>query len=270
MFKRTYGSGLSATIICASLVLSACGGGGGSGGSSSSGGDASTLKAGLYEAKVEYVNGASSQTAVTYLSPAGDFTSVFRGGAGVSIGKLAFDTTRISGVSSDYRQLGPEQLDPTGFVEDKGTQEGTINGTISSQGSATFSTTDAADQVNTNVTLQRQNLISDVGISLKRTSGTYVKGESEVALTIGADGSLDAQYYTQTTGCQLVGIEALSVPDASINVFDINYTMSNCTNDNRNGEYSGVGYFIPMNNQQMRVVFATHNGKVAMRFSGAK
>lgn len=269
MFKRTYGSGLSATIICASLVLSACGGGGGSGGSSSSGGDASTLKDGLYEADIRYVNGTSSQTAVTYLSPTGEFSIVFGGSAGVSIGKLAFDSTRISGISSDYRQLG-ETTNPEGFVEDKGTQEGTINGTITSQGSATFSTTDAAGQVNTNVTLQRQNLISDVGISLSRASGTYVKGESEVALTLGADGSLDAQYYTQTTGCQLVGIEALSVPDASINVFDITYTMSNCTNDNRNGEYSGVGYFIPMKDQQMRVVFATHNGKVAMHFTGTK
>lgn len=147
MFKKTSDSGLSATILCSSLILSACGGGGGgsSGSSSSSGGDASTLKAGLYEADIRYVNGTSSQTAVTYLSPTGEFS-----------------------------------------------------------------------------------------------------------------------------GCQLVGIEALSVPNASINVFDITYTMSNCNNDNRNGEYSGVGYFIPIKNQQMRVVFATHNGKVAMHFNGAK
>ena len=277
MFRRTFNSGLTATMLCASLILSACGGGGGSGGSassSSSGGDATALKAGLYEAKIIYVNGARPQTATTYLSPTGKLAIAFGGSAGVSLGKLAFDRANISGTSNDYRQLDPNQPDPTGFVEDKGVQEGTINGTINSQRSATFSTTDAAGKVNTNVTLQRSTL-SDFAISLERASGTYtyvdpLTGESKVALTVGNDGTVDAQYYTGTTGCQLVGIETLSVPDASVNVFNITYTMSNCNSDNRNGEYSGVGFFGPVAEQQMRMVFAAHNEKVAMQFRGTK
>lgn len=270
MFKNTPNPGLAATMLCASLILSACSGGGSSSSSSSSGRDATTLKAGLYEAKINYVNGARPQTAATYLSPTGKFAIAFGGNAGLSLGKLAFESTKISGTSNDYRQLAPNQPDPNGFVEDKGVEEGTINGTINSQESATFSTADAAGRVDTNVTLQRQNSLSDLGISLKRAAGTYVSsvtGESKVALTVGEDGSLFAQ-YPQTTGCQLVGIETLSVPDASINVFDITYTMSNCTNDDRNGEYSGVGFFGPTPDQRMRVAFAAHNGKVAMQFKG--
>lgn len=281
MSKGSLDQGLAATMLCASLILSACGGGGGSGASasssssSSSSGDATTLKAGLYEAKIVYVNGARPQTATTYLSPTGKLAIAFGGSAGVSLGKLAFDRANISGTSIDYRQLDPNQPDPTGFFEDKGVQQGTINGTINSQWSATFSTIDAAGKVNTNVTLQRQNSLSDLGISLRRASGTYTyvdpsTGETKVALTVGDDGTVDAQYYTGTTGCQLLGIETLSVPDASVNVFNITYTMSNCISDNRNGEYSGVGFFGPVAEQQMRMVFAAHNGKVAMQFRGTK
>ncbi|MDK8463497.1 hypothetical protein [Marinobacter sp. SS13-12] len=261
MYKRTFDSGRAVTMLCASLVLSACGGGG-SGSSSSSGGDTSTLKAGLYEAKIEYVDGKPTQNATAFLSPTGKFAVVYGGDAGVSIGKFSFEGTRISGTSNDYRQVGPE-----GFIENKGTEEGTINGTIRSQTSATFSTSDSAGEVNTNVTLQRQNSLSDLGISLKRASGIYVKGDSEVALTVGEDGTVDSHYYTDTTKCQLLGIETLSVHDTSINVFDISYTMTLCTNEDRRGEYSGIGFVGPAGEQ---MVFASHNGRVAMKFQGTE
>lgn len=272
MFERTFNPGLAATILSASLILSACGGGGSSGDSGSSGGDATTLKAGLYEAKITYANGASPQTATTYLSPTGKFAVAFGGNAGLSIGKLAFDDTKISGTSNDYRQLDPAQPNPKGFVEDKGDQEGTINGTINSQGSATFSVADAAGQVNSTVTLQRMNFLSDLGISLSNASGNYtssVADEADVVLTVGEDGSLYAEYYTLSIGCVLQGTETLTLSDTSINVFDITYTMSSCTNDIRNGEYSGVGFFGPSDGQTL-MAFAAHNGEVAMQFQGTK
>lgn len=271
MFKQTFNSGLAATMLCAGLILSACGGGGGSSGSSaSSAGNATTLSAGLYVADVKYVNGAPSQTAVTYLTPTGKLVLVFGGASGLTFGTLGFDRSTISGTSTDYRQLDSAQPDPTGFTEDKGVQKGTISGTIKSQQSATFATADATGKVNTNVTLQRQNALSDLGISLKAASGTYVKGESEVALTVGEDGSLFAQYYPQTTGCNLGGPGTLSVPNTAINVFNINYTMTNCTNNDRNGAYSGAGFFGPTADGRTRMVFAADNGKVAMHFEGIK
>lgn len=172
MLKRMFNSGLAVTMLSVSLILSACGGGssGSSSSSSSSGGDTNTLKAGLYDAKIEYVDGKPTQNATAFLSPTGKFAVVYGGDAGVSIGSLSFDGTTISGTSSDYRQVGPE-----GFIEDKGTEVGTINGTIRTHESATFSTTDAEGEVNTNVTLQRQNSLSDLGISLERASGIYEK-----------------------------------------------------------------------------------------------
>ncbi|WP_417566585.1 hypothetical protein [Marinobacter sp.] len=274
MTKKMSDPGLAATMLCASLMLSACGGGGGGGGggdpgsSGSSGGNLSTLKAGLYTANVIYTNTTISKTATTYLSPTGQLAIVFGKSSGLSFGTLTFDSIKISGTSHDYRQVDPGSPDPKGFLEDKGIQEGTIKGTIISQGSATFSTSDPAGQVNTNVTLQRQNALSDLRLSLSRASGTY--GSSDVTLDVNADGSVFSQYYTGATGCQLVGTESLSVPDPSINVFNIAYTMSNCFDVDRNGEYSGVGFFGPTKDQRMQMIFAAHNGKVAMKFEGIK
>lgn len=277
MFRRTFNSGLAATVLCTSVLLSACGGGGGSGSSggsaspASSGGDATALKAGLYQAKVTYVNGNPQQTATTYLSPTGKFAVVFGGSSGLSLGKLNFANATISGTSTDYRRA--DEPDPKGFFEAKGVEEGTITGTVLSQGSATFSTSDAEGKVNTNVTLQRQKALSDLGISLERASGTYVASitsEPDLALTVNSNGTVDAHYYTDTTGCQLVGMEGLSVPDASINVFNISYTMSLCSKNGRNGEYSGVGFFGPTTDGRMQMIFAAHNDNVAMKFTGIK
>jgi len=65
-------------------------------------------------------------------------------------------------------------------------------------------------------------------------------------------------------------MEGLSVPNPSINVFNISYTMSRCDTKIRNGEYSGVGFFGPTTNGRMQMIFAAHNGKVAMKFEGIK
>ncbi|MBL3555251.1 MULTISPECIES: hypothetical protein [Marinobacter] len=266
MSKRMSDIGLATVMLFAGLVLSACGGGGSSSSGSSGGGDG-TLKAGLFDATIEYVGSDRTESATTYISPTGRFAVIYGGNTGVSIGTLSFDGTAISGTSYDYRVVGPE-----GFIEDKG-DEGTISGTVRSQESATFSTADAEGEVNTKVTLQRQNTVSDRDISLADAAGTYVKGNSEVALNVGSDGTVDSQYYTDTTGCHLSGTQSnsLSVPDASINVFDITYTMSNCTQvegePSRNGEYTGLGFF---GDQQRQMVFTAHNENVAMKFQGTK
>lgn len=279
MLNRTSNPGFATTVICASFLVSACGGGGDggspSGSSASSGGDFSTLKAGLFNATVTYTNtnGAPPKTATTYLSPTGQFAIVFGANAGLSFGTLTFDRLKINGTSNDYRQLTPDNPDPKGFLEEKDPRQGKIKGAITSQGSATFTTSDSEDQVNTTVTLQRQNALSNLGLSLSRVSGTYVMsvtGEPDVSLSVDSNGSLYAEYYTVATGCRLGGIESLSVPDPSINAFNIAYTMSGCTKDIRNGDYSGVGFVGPTTDQRMQMIFAAHNGKVAMRFEGIK
>lgn len=261
MSKRMSKIGLATTMLFAGFILSACGGGGGSGGSSSSSSssvDAGTLKAGLYEATIEYLDGKPTQRPPVYLTPAGQFAIVFGGSTGVSIGQLSYSDATISGTSNDYRQV-----DSDGFIEEKG-DEGTISGTVSSQESATFSTSDSTGEVNTNVTLERQNGASDLGISLDRASGSYKLDTANVVLDVGADGSLFAQ-YPEATGCMLEAREGLSVPDSSINVFTVTYTISNCSNVSRNGDYAGVGFF-----GDQQIVFAADSGDVAMKFKGTK
>ncbi|MCM0613812.1 hypothetical protein KFJ24_15100 [Marinobacter sediminum] len=258
MFQRTSDSALAATTICASLILSACGGGGDSSSSVSSvssGENATTLEAGLYEVQVTYVDGRTSD-AFAYLSSTSKFAMVF-GQQELSLGMLEFDNSNISGTSNDYYQP-----DDQGFYSVRG-QEGAISGTINSPGSATFSAS-AAGKVNSEVRLKRANSLSDLAISLVQASGSYEKGESEVVLTVGEDGSLDAQY--PTTNCVLGGT---LVPDASVNVFDITYRMSNCTNEKYNGEYSGLGFFGPTTGGQI-VMFTAHNEEVAMQFEGTR
>jgi hypothetical protein len=268
MFERISDPGLVTTMLCASLILSACGGGGSSSGSSESPDvAAAALEPGLYEAKIDRVGIDGTQTATTYLSPTGKFAVVFGENSGLSLGTFDFANGRISGISVDYRQP-----DPKSFFEGKDDEEGTIAGTVRSQASAKFSTSDAESKVNTNVTLQQTkefNALSDLDISLERASGTY-QASPDAFLQLSSDGSLYAEHYTQETGCRFEGTESVSVPDASINVFNITYTMSNCNNDNRNGEYSGVGLFGPTTDRRMQMIFAAHNGKVAMKFEGIK
>ncbi|WP_288354046.1 hypothetical protein [uncultured Marinobacter sp.] len=273
MFRKVTDSGGAAAVLWASLILAACGGGG-SGGSSSSGGsdgDTTSLKAGLYETKVTYANGAPSQKPVTYFSPTSKFVIVFGGDAGLTFGTFRFSGSSISATSTDYRQLDPVQPDTDGFFEKRGSQQGVISGTVKSRESAEFSTADAEGKISTNVEMQRQNLVSGLGISLNRASGTYVMvdsgGESRVALVVNTDGSLDAQY--SKINCVLAG--DLSIPDTSVNVFDVSFTLSSCATDNRDGEYSGVGFFVPESTDKGRqLVFAAHNGEVAMKFQGTR
>ncbi|KPP97658.1 hypothetical protein [Marinobacter sp. HL-58] len=275
MFKKTHESGLAITILGASLLVSACGGGGGGGSdstsSSSLGGDVTGLKAGLYETEITRTKlDSATQTAVSYLSPTGALTTVFLKGAGLSFGTLEFDGSDISGTSSDYRQLDPDERDPEGFVEKKDDEQGTISGTVESRESGRFTTADAEGEIDTKVKLKRQNTISDIGVSLEELAGTYTTEDSGVALTVEADGTVNAEYYKKTTGCHLQGIQTLSVPDTSINMFEIAYTMSECNDEykHRNGDYTGRGFLGPAENQQM--VFAAQNGTVAMQFDGTR
>lgn len=273
MSKRMSDIGLATVMLFAGLVLSACGGGGssGSGGSSD---DDGTLKPGLYKTTIKYTDGKPTQEGLTsYLSPSGKFTIDF-GALGVSIGTLSFDGTNISGTSNDYRLTDPNDRDavppePAGFFEFKGAEAGTIAGSITSQGSATFTTSDTDGEVNTEVTLERQDYLSDLGLSLERASGMYEMGENEVNLNVDPEGSVVADYYSATTGCNLVGAESesLSVPDTSVNIFEITFQMA-CNDERHSGEYSGVGFVGPEGDPKM--IFGAHNGTVAMRFSGTR
>ncbi len=132
MFRKVTDSGGAAAVLWASLILAACGGGG-SGGSSSSGGsdgDTTSLKAGLYETKVTYANGAPSQKPVTYFSPTSKFVIVFGGDAGLTFGTFRFSGSSISATSTDYRQLDPVQPDTDGFFETRGIQSGVVMRTV--------------------------------------------------------------------------------------------------------------------------------------------
>lgn len=268
MLKTMKGYSLPATMLSAMFTLSACGGGGGDSGTSSSSGSSGggTLKGGLFETEVTYANGDPDQSPVTYYSPTRRFVTVFGGDSALSFGRFALDGSRLNGRSIDYRQLeSSEQQNTEGFIENKGGQEGAINGTVNSQSSANFRTADALGDVKSTANMRRLGLLSDLGISLSRASGTYVRGESTVALDVGADGSLFAQY--PEIGCTLNG--TLSVPNASINVFDIDYTLSGCSLERRDGDYSGAGYFV-LQTDQMQIAFAAHNGIVAMKFKGSR
>ncbi|MEP1217427.1 MAG: hypothetical protein ABJM11_02355 [Marinobacter sp.] len=277
MSKRTSDIGLATLMLFAGLALSACGGGGSSS-SGSSGGDDGTLKPGLYNAKIEYTGDLPTQEGLTsYLSPTGKFAIVY-GELGVSIGELSFDGTDISGTSNDYRltdpadeSKNPKPPEPRGFLEFKGLQgieEGSLAGTVNSQTSATFTASDATGKVYARVSLKRVESVGDLGLSLERVSGVFTQVDPpNVALRVDDSGSMFAQ-YPKNIGCGLNG--TLSVPDSSINIFEITYTMESCENENHEGAYSGVGFLVPAGNQSKTLIFTAHNGKVGMQFEGTE
>lgn len=284
MSKRMSKIGLATTMLFAGFILSACGGGGGGGSddsssSSSSSVGGSTLKAGLYNTTVEYTDDDKEtlEDLTSYLSPTGNFAIVY-GELGVSIGELSFEGTNISGTSNDYRltdpgdpEPNPEPPEPRGFLEFKGIQgieEGSLTGTVTSQTSAKFTASDATGKVYAKVTLRRKNRIGDLGLSLERASGIFNQVDPpNVALRVDESGSVFAQ-YPESIGCGLNG--TLSVPDTSVNIFEITYTMEACKKEIHEGEYSGVGFLVPAGNQSKKLIFTAHNGKVGMQFEGTE
>ncbi|MGO1461063.1 MAG: hypothetical protein ACTHYN_06830 [Marinobacter sp.] len=242
------GSLKSAPIFIGSFLLAACGGGGGS---SSSDETSAELLPGGYATEISFADGSSAEAA-TLLAPSGDFV-VMVDFDDITIGNLKSQSNgSISGSGTDFYFDGLWQ-----------TQRGTITGEALSTSKATIKA--SAPGYESNSTLERDDQYSDLGIALSELSGIYtmtVPGVYTTSVTISVDGTITG---SDETGCVFNG--SVAIPDARFNVYEVSYSAANCSDAQRNGQYSGLGAYDP---ELSEIQFAGANGEVGAFFIGSK
>ncbi|MCM0613387.1 hypothetical protein KFJ24_12970 [Marinobacter sediminum] len=215
------------------------------------------LKPGAYYVTTELADGSTLE-GLSLLSPSGAFAVAFSD-QDLTFGTLTFSSPDvISGTGTDYVLNESWEL-----------TSGSISGTVTSSETAELRAT--ASGFYSDSTLQRENTYSDLGITLSDISGTYTMDEPGYltsSVTIASDGTVTG---SDQTGCVFNG--QITIPDQSINVFEVDYSSSNCGSlsyasaSDRNGDFSGIGSYDP-SLQELEVV--SRNGKIASIFFGTR
>ena len=253
MLYRIKASARISSPLLMGLVLAACGGSGG-GGLTSDTPDQPTieLKPGGYATTIAFDDG-STVDAATLLSPSGRFV-VLVDFDDITSGILEYGSGgTITGIGTDYVFDGLSWQ----------TQSGTISGEAASSSSATI--TAIAPGYESTSTLERDDQYSDLGVTLASLSGTYtmdVPGVTLTSVTIASDGIITGN---DETGCVFNG--NVAIPDPRYNVYEVTYSANNCTDSQRNGDYSGIGAYDP---DLGEVQFAGTGNQVASFFIGTK
>lgn len=224
--KRSWVIGFA---VSSSVLLAGCGGGGGGGGSGGSGGsggggggaDATRAQAGLYEGTIS----VDGQAADSILLLAPDGSIVERANGTYASGKLSFNNGSFSGPIRE-------------FVQGEW-RDGTLAGTY------TASSLDGQTQAAI-FSFDRDPLVSDLDASLGKVSGrTWLEGATETnpvttSITIDAGGNI----VGSDGDCTFSG--AISVPDASINIYETTITASGAACPAaEQGVYNGYGFVLP-------------------------
>ena len=290
MFKLTQNTLSRFSLLFAILALTACGGGGSSGTTvvsrentggetpedTSSGsddfagkgvkdyfvGEDATLKAGVFLVQVNYINDTPSVDGLMLLSPTGNFTFVLDTDSVPSLntntlsGTLTLDGPEIMGSAVEYE-----------LFESWNRATGGIAGTVTSNESAFLFTGGIVD----NAEINRDAGLSDQSLSFFQIKGIYENNGADAQITIDADGGVNGV----DRGCILKG--QVSIPVAEINVYELSYEASGCSNlaeatgEERDGDYLGVGTFTPMSSEgEGEIEFATSNGKIGFYFAGTR
>lgn len=252
MFARIHSVAFKASPIVLGTLLAACGGGGGSSSDSTPEETVSRLDPGGYVTTVTFEDGSTDEAA-TLLSPSGKFVSVLYIDD-ITVGTLSFGSDgSITGSGTDV------------FFDGSSWQsvDGTISGEVANSGKATL--TVSASGVENGVVLEREDQLSDAGVTLAELTGTYSMSGSDVyttAVTIAADGTITG---SDETGCVFNG--SATIPDTKYNVFEVTFVASNCTDSLRNGEFSGLGAY---DEDLSELSFAGTDGEVTAVFIGTK
>lgn len=143
--------------------------------------------------------------------------------------------------------------------------DGLLAGTVDSEQSATLTAANLEAEVGSNIVLTRDNDASDAGVTLEQLSATYTLTDGEVfntTITIQEDGTLEGG---DESGCVYNG--QVTIPDEAINLVEVSFNAANCANDERNGDFTGLGALDPETGEGS---FAGTDGEVAKIFIGQR
>lgn len=261
MFKLSGNALPRMSLLLATFSLAACGGGGG--GSSSDDGNnlepgTTTVDPGFFMTTITYASGEEPDRASTLLSPTGEYVTVISDADG-TFGELTFRS------DDTFSGAGTNVFFDGGWQSEDGSLEGNV---VSPQ---ELIATYTAPRGNSELTLERANEFSDLGVTLGDLEGIYLmSGGISTSVTINSNGEVTDG--SDSTGCVISG--TITIPNPAFNIFEVDLTLSNCgeieggaTSAQRNGEYEGLGAYDPENSE---LLFSGTNGKVVALFIGVK
>ena len=116
-------------------------------------------------------------------------------------------------------------------------ENGTASGTISN--SEISGTTEFSNQTS-NFSLTKEVELTNQGADFADVTGNYVTPDYLTSISFDVDGKVSG---LDDEGCLYSG--QLSIPEASINVYEVGLTVENCGEGN--GTYDGLGTLVPSN-----------------------
>lgn len=255
MSRRTLGLPPKLLALFSAVALSACGGGGGGGGSSGGGGSGSgpvVLQPGVYDARLEFVVG-TPEDVVALVSRSGKLI-FFNGSTALTSVDLVYGSqSSVSGSGVTVRFSGGNW---TAF-------QGTLSGTVNSAQSARLQVSSDG----TVITLVRDNDFTAQGVTLTDISGSYnAEGGGALFFNIAPDGGLTGG--NGGGNCAFNG--QVTIPDESVNLFEVTYNAANCTDSELNGDFVGLGTFFPDASAPDGIIFATTDEEVGGVFFGKR
>jgi len=232
------------SIIILVLSLAACG----SGGSDSaeeklSSQPAEVMPIGLWEGKIITVSDNTSFAVAALIAPNGEIRLISDDGE-QDKGLLVLDGSTFSG---DFQAYGGNGL----YIE-----SGTVSGdyTPTSITGSSFVNNVKVTTFSLSISDQSAN-----GASLSTIKGNYATQDAQTSMAIDVDGLVTG---SDTDGCQYSGV--LTIPDSSVNIYDMALTVSSC--GQFNGKYNGLAtYANPFTDSSVvGLVFQVDNGTLSV------
>lgn len=254
-------AGVSILIACSALAISACGGGS----SSSSDNSATALTPGVYNIGRVYEDRETLE-GISLFSSSGKFVAQL---GRVDFGTLTFSNSGRFSIEIEEYLLG----------DFSGPVSGALKGQVVSAKEANLTASKSGSDPISNGVLYRDDKRSDSGVTFDDelfNSFTTSDAEGAKTITINPDSSDDSKGVLDGNignKCKLSG--DVSIPDKSINVFEVSYKATGCepspkeqTEESaRNGDYTGLGTYIPSKGE---ILIYSQNGTVAWKFRGKR
>lgn len=192
------------------------------------------MPTGLWEGTVNYSNGTSSE-AYALIAPDGEARFIADGE------QAKLQITQEGGKFT-------ATIKSFGTMSDTGTASGELSKNTFT-GEANFN-----GSVTSNFSFEKSPYSSD-GASLDIIKGNYTNTNFSSSIAIDADGLISG---SDTLGCQYNG--NISVPDSSVNVYKVTFTVSSC--GDYNGETSGLATYVQLysDSTQKGLIYQVDNG----------
>lgn len=232
------------SIILLTLSLAACGGGGSdSANEKQETQPVEVMPIGLWEGQLTTISDNSSIAVAALIAPNGEVRFITDDGEQDN-GIFVLDGSAFSG---DFKVYDYDGL----YVGN-----GTVSGDYTSTSITGSSFVNSVKVTTFSLSISDQ---SGGGANLSTITGNYATQGGETSVAIDVDGLLSG---SDTDGCQYSG--KLTIPDSSVNVYDMALTVSSC--GQFNGEYNGLAtYAKPFTDSPVvGLVFQVDNGSFSV------